>query len=175
MLYDLMNRCNPYWLSVYAAYFFAGYFFSTIKIGKYDKYVWPAVLAASALWFLYSVLSSSALLGALDESRWTPNQLPLALYTISIFMVFRIYGDSVGQHRKIYALIRKISDLSFVIYLCHDIFLDLLLRNGLHALTWHPAISIPVLTVTTLAASMLLAVLLLKLRKMIFQLKPNRS
>ena len=160
-LSNILERIDPSWFGIYATYFFAGYYFSRIKVPRSGKYIWLGIIAVSAAWFVFSVCSGSAAQGTLDESKWSPNKTPMVIYTISVFMVFRNYGDLVAHLPRLCSFVRKLSELSFTVYLCHDLFIKILAKHGFDSLTWHPVISVPVLTVVVLIASMILSEFLL--------------
>ena len=166
-LSNIIERIDPSWFGIYATYFFTGFYFSRIQVPKSGKYIWLGIMAMSAVWLVCSVCSGSAALGTLDESRWSPNKIPMAIYTISVFMVFRSSGNLVAGLPKLQWFVRKLSELSFTVYLCHDLFIKILAKYNINSLTWHPVISVPVLTILVLIFSMVLSEVLLKLGKKI--------
>lgn len=168
-LHNVLLRINPSWFGIHAAYFFLGYFFSRVKVTKLGKYVWLGVLGISAVWLVYSVYSGSVELGTLDESKWSANQPSMVIYTVAVFMLFRNFGDVVERFPKLLLFLRKISEVSFIVYLCHDLFSTTLAYKGYHALTWHPVISVPVLTGAIFVASMFTAEVLLFLKMRIIK------
>ncbi len=166
---SILRRITPSWFGIYATYFFAGYYFSRIKVSQFGRYAWLGILVISAFAVLYSVFSGSAALGKLDESKWSPSSLPIFLYTIAVYMTFRNYGDVTARSPRMHSFVRKLSEMSFTIYLCHDMFITILGKIGFHSLTWHPAISVPVLTVTVLICSMLLSKILIVCKMLVLR------
>lgn len=153
---NIIERIDPSWFGIHATYFFAGYYFSRMQMSRSGKYIWLLVLFVSAIWFVYSVYAGSLELGMLDESQWCEDWILKAIYTVSVFMAFRNYGDKVSRFPKVCWFVRKLAGMSFTVYLCHDLFIKILARLGFHSLTWHPLISVPVLSVTVLSASIAL-------------------
>lgn len=156
-IYSLLARINPSLFGIYATYYFAGYYFSRVEVKKLNKLLWTIILPVSAVWFVWSVYNGSMQLGALDETQWAPNQIALFLYTISVFLFFRNYGDYIVAFPRIHKFIQIIAELSFYIYLVHDVFIRILAYAGYNALTWHPIISVPLLSVTVLILSMIVS------------------
>ena len=148
---------TPSWFGMYATYFFAGYYFSRAKVFGIGKYIWLGILAAGAGAVLWCVFSGSAALGMLDESQWSAASLPMTAYSIAVFMAFRNFGDAAARFPWMVSLIRKLSKQSFAIYLCHDVFITIFAKIGFDSLTWHPAVSVPLLTAAVLLCSMLVS------------------
>lgn len=151
-------------LIVYPTYFFAGYCLSRWNLSKAGKFLWLGVLVVSAGWSIRSVFAGSAALGALDESKWSPNRISMVLYTISVFMSLRHVDHLIQRFPKAHCLIRRLSELSFVIFLCHDLFATILANLGFTAITRHPVIFVPVLTILILISSIVLSEVLLKIK-----------
>lgn len=154
-----LQNLNPSCFGIYVGYFFAGYYFSIIPLKPIDKYLWPIAAIFFGVICVHNVINSSLLNGALNENAWSGNQFPMTIYAISIFMVFRIYGNCITQKFQIPHISSKIhylAKISFDIYLCHDIFITVFNSVGLHALTWHPIVSIPFVSVIVLVASLIL-------------------
>lgn len=159
----ILDRIDPSGSGIYVAYFFFGYFFSQVKVSRNGKYVWLRIMAGSAIWVICSVFSGSAELGVLDESKWSANRIPMVIYTVSSFMTFRNFGNNVTHFPRAHHFLNKVSELSFVVYLCHAMIISILAKLGFTSLTWHPVISVPVLTCVVLICSMLFAYALVSL------------
>lgn len=156
-LQDIMYRINPSWFEICATYFYAGYYFSRVKLSKSGKYIWPILFVISVTWLGYSINSSSIALNALNEKISNIDQIPTVICSISIFMTIRHWESSIACHHRICLFMRRLSKVSFTVYLSHDLFIVLLANMGFTAITWHPLISVPLITITVLISSMILS------------------
>lgn len=85
------------------------------------------------------------------------------LETAAVFLWFQNTFRNRTFSEKATRVIRTLSAYSFGVYLVHDLFNMLLHRFGITALSFLPAVSVPVLTVAVSAASILTVALLHKI------------
>jgi len=123
------------------------------------------------LWGLMLVAGAGVALGAGLLQPWLGTRsitlmyaYPNPLVFIMGICMFRIgLCQPVGNFQKLKALCVALAPLSFGIYLIHPVWLLALAHIGIDGLLWHPAIGIPLTTLSTFALSALSIAALLRI------------
>ena len=142
----------------YGAFFVLGHFLTNRKFTKKER-IW--IYAAGLAGFAATILLTSAASlrsGQPLENYYYAHTVNVALEAASVFIFFKYRFTSPG---KCYPFIRKMSDWSFGAFLVHLLIITLLKnKTGLGTLSFHPALSVPVITLITFILSFGISALL---------------
>lgn len=135
----------------FAGYMVLGYYFyhvvyvsKNIRISAWILYVVTVFVAMGMSFF------ASKTDGELNTSIFHYYSLNTIVQSAAIFMAFK---KSESKNKAITTIKNSISDFSYGIYLIHILVLSLFHKNGLFWTMTHPAISISLLSILTLAVS----------------------
>lgn len=129
----------------YVGYYVAGYYLREYTISRLTEaivYVLGVLGAVVTVWGTRVLsLRAGALVGDLYD-HLSPN---IVFFSVAVVVLFR-YVLGVSDERSRRQRLAGVARLSFGIYLVHDLFIQLFAHLGITTLTFHPALSVPLLT-----------------------------
>ena len=159
----MLGNMNMQFVIGYAGYYVLGYYLCTYPLSdKHEKflYICGSILlltgAAANTW-------QSVRIGAYTEAftgYTNPNTIIVAC---AIYTLFTKRIRRVHLSEKACRLIAKLSEYSFGVYLIHALILDIFKTLGLRPTILHPILSMPLITICTLAVTTILVILIRKI------------
>ena len=153
------SRMDMHFCLGYSGYFVAGYVLRKTGIKKRVRiglYVVAGLATAAAI--IHAGMKS-AQLGRVANDMYGAFSTGTVLQSFAVFTAFQ-YGC---DHRPCSAFTKKLSEATFGIYLIHELWIDFLRRFcGLSAISFQPALAVPLTTVLVLAGAAVSALLLRK-------------
>ncbi len=157
---------DSYFMNValgYGGYFCMGYYLHKYEVSRKIR---GAIYALGALGFLLTVAVScfmSLRLGYTNRELYA-NLLPSTCFmSASVFLLVKNSKRLNRVLEKYGERVKRVSALTFGVYLTHILFLIVLDCLGVNALTFMPLVSVPLLSVLVFALSLLLTLLLRKI------------
>lgn len=141
----------------YVGYYTAGYYLKNYTLGRlaeFSIYILGILGGVATVWGAYALSAPDALL-----NYCAPN---IALMSTAVFVLFR-YVLGISDERSRRQRLSGVARITFGIYLVHDFFLMLLRYLGVSTLSFHPILSIPVLSAAVFLCSFAFAWLLSKI------------
>lgn len=158
-----VNRLQIHLVLGYVGYYVAGYYLKHYTLGRVAEFTIYALGIVGGIVTVWGtgVLSRSA--GGFVDTLYgylTPN---VAAMAVAVFVLFR-YVLGISEERSRRQRVGYLGRITFGIYLCHDIFIQLLSHFGITTLTFlHPAVAVPVLSLIVFLCAMAVAWLISKI------------
>lgn len=144
----------------YTGYFFAGYYFYHFKIDKKTEHLIYALGAVSVCTTIAATYFLSKKAGALDSSFYNYLFVTTCFYAWAVFLFFKNKMSKIKFSEKMQAVIARLSELSFGMYLVH-IFINAVCKKiGFTTTLFTPVLSVLIITAVVFAASFLISVVL---------------
>ena len=142
----------------YAGYFVLGYCLKTCVLSPAMERLIYLLGIGGAVWSVLGTVWLSHIAGA-RFTFYNYNTPNVALMSAAVFLLFRRISPN-GRASK---WVTGLSSITFGMYLCHDLFLQVLRGLGVTTLSFSPVLSVPLLSLVVFVCSALLAWLLSKL------------
>ncbi len=146
----------------YVGYYVAGYYLKNYTIGRLTEaviYVLGVLGAIVTVWGT-AVLSGRA--GGLVDTLYGYFSPNVCAFSVAVVVLFR-YVLGVSEERSRRQRLGGVAQISFGIYLVHDLFIMILRSLGITTLSFAPVASVPVLTAVVFLCSFAVAWLLSKI------------
>lgn len=145
---SILNNADIGIFSGYTGYYCLGYY---LHSGEFSK------KQVGKLFIVSTVLLAAVIAGGILLDR--PNlvfseKMPhIFLYSISIFLLFKIREERLQNARLIQTVVGSIAPCTFGMYLVHPMFNFIFRRAGLYALSFDPLICVPLSSLMVFVAS----------------------
>ncbi len=147
-------------VSGFPAYFILGFYLNKTEINKKKRFL---IYILGVIGFVLTItlnLLASKNAGKSLEAFYTPNALNVLLMSVAVFVWFKYNAKGTAKLNKI---IIKLSKYSFGAFLVHIFILQSLKAIGIQSTSFHPVLSIPVITILTTFISYLISFILNKI------------
>lgn len=156
------SRLDLHLVLGYVGYYVAGYYLKNYTLGRiaeFSVYILGILGTVATLWGTH-ILSTRA--GALNGVLLQYCSANVAFMAAALFVLFR-YVLGVSDERSRRQRLGGTARISFGIFLVHDFFLALLRHFEITTLSFHPTLSVPVLSAAVFLCSFAVAWLLSKI------------
>ena len=140
-----VNKFFMNFVTGYAGYFMLGYVLSKAEI-KHEGIIYLAGIAGFALTIILT-RNASELSGQPVGDFYKNISVNVLCESVAVFVFFKKYLDRESK------FIMMLSRYSFGAYLVHAAMLQILRKFGIHSLAFNPALSIPIISLTTFVMS----------------------
>ena len=147
-----MNPVKGYW-----GYFFLGYFIKQCKWTTRKKNTIYILGLVSWGLTIYLTISQSISKGEYVETWFSTSSPFILMMSAAVFLLFR--SRKIKSGFKMNKAIVKISECTFFIYMFHVFLLEKMNLLGITTVSFHPLLSVPLLSVIAFGISLLLALL----------------
>lgn len=161
---DIWNKVTFHFTLGYVSYFVYGYYLNKIEITKKTEWV---IYFLGILGFTVTIIGSIGLSMAkhiADETFFDNFTVNILLESTAVFVFIKKHPPFIRADKKtekIRKILQKLSKYSFGAYLVHAMVIEQLANiAGLHALSFHPAISVPVIGAIVFAVSFTISAIL---------------
>ena len=157
----LLNKINLQIVLGYTGYFIGGYYLNKIDINKkYRKILYILGILGALITILLSAYISFVKQQPI-ENYYGNFCINILIQAIAVFVWFKY---NAFRFKKIYNIIKKISECSFGIYLVHVLIIDYLIKIlKLNILSFNPLLSIPTISFIVFIISFILSAILKKI------------
>ena len=147
----------------FMGYFVLGYFLRPVKLNRQQMMICLGTIIVVSLGTMaithFLTLRLNGKFGGFFTMNLSPNIMILST-AFFLFMKSLDYKKIYERRPLFHLFVKHVSATSFGLYLVHVMLVEDF-RSGrpgiqLHGMTWHPAIAIPLLTIATMAVSMLI-------------------
>ena len=149
----LINTIDLRFVSGYAGYFLLGYFLDRTYLSRKTELF---IYTAGAAGLIISIITSA--LGSLYKNEpfvsYGNFTVEVLCLSIAVFVFFKTHFNHENS------IVRKLSQYSFGAYLVHAAVIPVLRKIGLHALTFNPVFSVPVIAVIVFMLSFIISAVL---------------
>lgn len=142
----------------YAGYYVLGYCLKTCTLSPAMERVVYLLGIGGAVWSVAGTVWLSHIAGP-RFTFYNYNTPNIALMSAAVFLLFR----RAAQDKTAGKWVPRLSSITFGIYLCHDLFIQLLRELEVTTLSFSPVLSVPLLSLAVFVCAALLAWLLSKL------------
>lgn len=150
----MVNNVHFHMAMGYIGYYWVGHYLSKKEMGTKTKI---SIYLFSILGFVGTIVLTllvSVHKGKADSQFYGNFTFGVLLESIGVFTIFRSCFEKINMGQRAGRIIARLSKYSFGAYLVHPLILEQLKRLfGFHSLSFHPAISVPVLSVVLFVLS----------------------
>ena len=157
-----IGNLNLHLVLGYVGYYVLGYYLKQNTLSRAAEFALYLLGALGAAVTVGGTALLSRQRGELVQVFYNYDSPNVALMSVAVFVLFR-YVLGVSEERSRRERLSKAAQVSFGIYLVHDLFLMLLRRVGIDALSFAPALAVPVLAAGIFLCSFAVAWVLSKI------------
>lgn len=166
-LYDLTEQVyadvNFHFAIGYSFYFVLGYFLSAATLTRRQE--WICYILGIVGFCLTTFLTKG-----ISYYFYRPNgtfyenmTINVMMESVAVFVLFKCRISSLVKRERTVMLTRKLSKLSFGVYLIHPFFLELLGLFGIDTMSFNPVLSVPLIAAVVFFLSLVVSAVLNKL------------
>lgn len=144
----------------YSFYFVLGHYINRISINRRGEYT---IYILGILGFLSTFVLSQTASSRADtplQTYYEYTTLNVFFEALSVFTFAKCRLSRWLRGERVNAVIRKLSQYSFGVYLIHPFFIDLLAEHGLYTLRFTAALSVPAITAVVFILSLISSAIL---------------
>lgn len=160
----LQEQMNLFFFLGYSGYFVLGFYLSRYLVAKTARNLVYALGALSVCATIFGTSLRSLSAGVATEGLYSFLLPTTCLASAAVFLFFKENVSRIRFSRRAQSVVMLLSKGSFGMYLVHE-FVNVLFKDILHftTLTFHPILSVPVITVLVFAISFCISLVIHKI------------
>lgn len=157
---EVMSDLNPALVLGFSGYYLAGDYIHRYGIPAPLRCLVYLLGIAGAVFTCVATARMSCAAGAVDSHMYGFLMLNNFLPGVAVFTWVRERFRNREFRPNLTARLVKLSNLTFGIYLVHDLFIMIFMRHGISTLSWNAVISVPLLTLAVFLLSWITAAII---------------
>jgi len=159
----MMGKAGIHFVLGYTGYFFLGHYLHQYDLSRTAKHL-LYFLAGASLLFTIGVTSFWSLKSGIAHEELYNYLLPNTFFVSSaVFVLFKSHVSPAGLNKVVIAVVQKLSTLSFGMYLVHDLFNSWFHDVGISTVSFHPFLSVPLISCAVFLLSAATAMIIHKI------------
>ena len=157
-----LSKLDLHLILGYAGYYVAGYYLKEYTLGGVAETLSYVLGILGAVVTVFGTSALSAAQGGLRDDLYDYMAPNVCFMAVAVFVLFR-YVLGVSDERSRRQRLGGLAQITFGVYLVHDLFIQLFENFGLTTLSFAPALSVPVLALAVFVCACAVAWVLSKI------------